>query len=96
MSISRVVVRFILVVSVTIFLHWSLINSYVYFCAPPTIIGLFKTFLSLGSPVCHTLNMIQFELAKHYVTIWTGAGIAAVAWGVKLLTNNSQNTTNIS
>ena len=46
---------------------------------------LFKTLFSLGSPVCHTVNMIQYELAKHYITIWTGAGIAAAAWGVKML-----------
>jgi hypothetical protein len=29
--------------------------------------------------------MIQYELAKHYITIWTGAGIVAAAWGVKML-----------
>ena len=92
MTVSRIVMRFLLVVSSTIFLHWALINSYVYFCAPPSIFGIFKTFLSLGSPVCHTVNMIQYELAKHYITIWTGAGITAVAWGVKLLGNSSQNS----
>jgi len=85
MPISSIVIKFSAVVASTILIHWVLINSYVYFCAPPSLFGAFKTFISLGSPVCYTINMFQFELAKHYVTIWTGAGIAAIAWGINIL-----------
>ena len=83
--VNDIIVKFSTVVITTVCLHWFLVNSYVYFCAPATIFGAFKTFLSLGSPVCHTVNLLQYELAKHYITIWTGAGIAIVAWGIKML-----------
>lgn len=85
MIVNDIIIKFSSVVAITVCLHWFLVNSYVYFCAPATIFGVFKTFLSLGSPVCHTVNLLQFELAKHYITIWTGAGIAIVAWGIKML-----------
>ena len=91
MTLSSVLIRFTAVVTGTVLIHWILVNSYVYFCAPPTLFGAFKTFLSLGSPVCHTINMFQFELAKHYVTIWTGAGIAAIAWGINVLQIPNEN-----
>lgn len=85
MTVINIVLRFLAVIAITVILHWSLVNAYVYFCTPPSFLGLIKTLFSLGSPVCHTVNMIQYELAKHYITIWTGAGIAAAAWGVKML-----------
>ena len=91
MTLSSVLIRFTAVVTGTVLIHWILVNSYVYFCAPLTLFGAFKTFISLGSPVCHTINMFQFELAKHYVTIWTGAGIAAIAWGINVLKIPNEN-----
>ena len=28
----------------------------------------------MGSPVCNFINIIQFELSKHYITIWMTVG----------------------
>ena len=78
-------IKFIGIIFFSVIAHWILINTYVYFCAPMSIIGLFKTFLNLGSPVCQFINLLQFELAKNYITIWVGAGIAVVAYGIAKL-----------
>lgn len=71
---------FAAVVIATVLSHWALVNTYVYFCAPPTVWGAVQTLLSLGSPMCHFINSAQLELAKHYITIWASAAVALIAW----------------
>tara|TARA_Y100001936_G_scaffold29592_1_gene27807 strand:- start:29 stop:283 length:255 start_codon:yes stop_codon:yes gene_type:complete len=78
-------IKFISIVFFSVIAHWILVNAYVYFCAPLTFMGALKTFFSLGSPVCQFMNLIQFELAKNYVTIWATAGVAVVAYGLAKL-----------
>lgn len=60
--------------------HWALIQLYSSFCAPWSFYGLIQTFLSLGSPTCHFINYIQFEMAKHYMTVWASAAAAVVLY----------------
>ncbi len=82
---------FIVLVLSTVAIHWSLVNLYTHFCAPPSIYGLFTTIISLGSPMCYFINIAQVELAKHYINIWSGAGIAILAWmAAKFTTPSSQ------
>jgi hypothetical protein len=38
------------------------------------------TMLSLGSPVCHFVNYLQFELAKNYITILAATGGAVICY----------------
>jgi hypothetical protein len=71
---------FIAVVIATVLSHWVLVNTYVYFCAPPSVWGALQTLLSLGSPMCHFINSAQLELAKQYITIWSSAVVAIIAW----------------
>lgn len=71
---------FIALVFATVFIHWALVNLYISLCAPPTIMGLMTTMISLGSPVCYFINVTQVELAKHYISIWGSAGIAMITW----------------
>ena len=71
---------FIGLVFATTFVHWLLINLYVNLCAPPTLFGMFSALLALGSPLCHFINITQVELAKHYITIWSVAGVSMLAW----------------
>ena len=71
---------FVAVVCATVFAHWTLVQGYAYYCAPSGWLGPFKTFLTLGSPMCHFINITQVELAKHYITIWVGAAAGVVAW----------------
>jgi len=43
-------------------------------------LGAFQAIISLGSPVCQFINMLQYELARHYISIWAAAGTALVTW----------------
>ena len=72
--------NFLVIVFATCTLHWALVNTYVMLCAPFSMWGAFSAFVSLGSPLCQFLNYVQFELAKHYITIWGAAGVALVVW----------------
>ena len=47
--------------------------------------GPFITFMSLGSPTCHFINYIQFELGKHYITLWAAGAAATVLYLVNYL-----------
>lgn len=71
---------FVSIAFATVFAHWALVQLYSTFCAPWGFLGPFKLFITLGSPMCHFINIIQVELAKHYITIWLSAGAACVAW----------------
>lgn len=85
MPVTTVIAHFIGVIFATTLVHWSLVNLYTYLCAPLSWIGPVKTLLNLGSPVCQFLNLIQYEVAKHYITIWAGAGLASIGWIIKQL-----------
>ena len=82
---KEVFLKFISFVLITVFTHWVLVNIYVAFCAPMSIFGIFKTILNLGSPVCQFINLIQFELAKNYMTLWVTGGVATTAFIISKL-----------
>ena len=79
-DISKAVLTFLIIITVTTVIHWSLVQIYALWCAPKHLSGILTTFLTLGSPFCQFMNYIQFELAKHYIGIWTTAGIAIIAY----------------
>jgi hypothetical protein len=67
-------------VLLTVLFHWIAVNTYVAFCAPFTLFGIFHTMISMGSPMCHFLNVAQSELTKHYITLWSAAAVAMITW----------------
>ena len=75
-----------IIVSSTVLIHWALVQLYSTYCVPWGFFGLLQTFITLGSPMCQFANTVQYELGKHYITIWVGAGVACVSW----LLNNFQ------
>ena len=88
---ALIIFKFVGLIMVTCFTHWFLVNSYSYYCVPPTFMGAFQTMISLGSPACQFVNMVQYELAKHYINIWATAGTALVTWVIAK--NTVQSTT---
>jgi len=68
------------IVFTTVFIHWFLVQMYATYCSAMGLFGFMYTFITLGSPTCHFINLLQFELAKHYITIWMGAGSSIIAW----------------
>tara|TARA_X000000368_G_scaffold318674_1_gene255900 strand:- start:1853 stop:2128 length:276 start_codon:yes stop_codon:yes gene_type:complete len=79
-ALKNPIVLFISIALLTVFTHWSLVQLYATFCAPWGLWGPFKLFITLGSPTCHFINIVQVELAKHYITIWVSAAAASIAW----------------
>ena len=79
-AIKSPICMFSLIVTSTVFIHWFLVQLYSAYCVPYGIFGLLQTFITLGSPMCQFANTVQYELGKHYITIWIGAGTACVSW----------------
>ena len=79
------ILQFISVVLTTCSVHWILVNLYTTICAPLNWMGPLITFINLGSPLCQFMNYVQFELAKHYITIWVSAGTGLIVWASSFL-----------
>ena len=79
-DISKAVITFLIIVLLTSTIHWCLHVLYTMWCAPHSVIGLLNSFFTQGSPLCQFINYLQFEIAKHYITIWTSAGIAVMGY----------------
>lgn len=77
---GTVILHFSGIIFFTGFIHWLLVNLYIHNCAPSGIRGMLQTFISLGSPMCQFINMVQYELARHYITIWAAGATAILAW----------------
>ena len=59
----------VLVLSISV-LSWSIVRFMAYYCYPPGWTGPFLAVLSMGNPVCHTLNTIQLKLADVYLLVF--------------------------
>jgi hypothetical protein len=79
-NIIKAVLTFTLIICATTTTHWTLIQLYNQWCAPFTALGFISTMVSLGSPFCQFINYVQYELAKHYIGVWTGAAVAIIAY----------------
>ena len=79
-DIVKAVATFVIIIILTSTVHWSLHVLYTMWCAPHNLKGMINTFITLGSPLCQFINFVQFELAKHYITIWTAAGLAIIGY----------------
>ena len=75
-----IILKFGLIVMATSCIQWLLVKVYVTYCVTLGWVGAITNIFSLGSPFCQFINYSQYELAKHYITIWASAGIASVAW----------------
>ena len=84
-SLLKIVFKFILIIILVSFAHWALVVTYIKYCFSTEFIGAIKNILTLGSPFCQFLNYAQFELSKHYITIWASAAVAAIAWTIAKL-----------
>ena len=55
---------------------WILTQLYVFICSPKTLWGFLLMPVHLGSPVCHTLATLQYEIGTHYISLWASSGAA--------------------
>ena len=60
--------------------QWGLVNIYTHICVPLTWWGIFTSAVSLGSPLCHFINTIQYEITKNYIMLWGTAATITITW----------------
>jgi len=72
--------KFVGIIFLTSSLHWICIQIYISNCVENSLFGLMTNAFTLGSPFCQFINYTQFELSKHYITIWTGSAISLITW----------------
>lgn len=75
---SKKVLFVILTILVVNFFQWFCIQFLYNYCSKPGVWGFIENLLSLGSPLCHFVNYIQYNLSQYYVQLWLNAGIAIV------------------
>ena len=80
---SQIVINFLkflfLVLAVSCF-HWGVAYVHNRFCVDFSLFGFVQHFFTMSSPFCLFLNNLQYELARHYVTIWLAAGAAYIGF----------------
>jgi hypothetical protein len=79
-DIVKAVFTFILIILSTISIQCTFVRLYNSWCSPSTLFGFVQTIFTLGSPLCHFINYVQFELEKHYIGLWAGAAIAIITY----------------
>jgi hypothetical protein len=90
-SFKWVILTFTAVILIIASAHWSLVKMYNSWCVPSTFYGFVGTIFTLGSPSCQFINYVQFELAKYYMELWYGAGIALVTFTISQFTTKPTN-----
>ena len=72
-----IVIATILLINIT---QWSCIQFLNTYCSKPGFWGMIENILSLGSPVCHFVNNIQFNLSNYYVQLWISSGVGIISF----------------
>ena len=58
--------------------QWICIQFLYNYCSKPGFWGFVENILSLGSPVCHFVNNLQYNLSNYYVQLWLTSGISLI------------------
>lgn len=79
-SVLYVILPYIGVSLLLTILHWSLVQIYATYCAPPGIMGLIYTMFNTGSPICQCINNIQVGISDNFINIWSSTSTAIIVW----------------
>jgi len=60
----------LLIILVLSSLSWGMVQIIATYCYPPGWTGPFVALLTMGNPICHTLNTIQVKLADSYLLVF--------------------------
>ena len=61
-------------------LHWLSVQFYHYYCAPPGFYGLLKSVIASPSPLCISVNYLQFYSIKYYYSLWLSFSLSIDDW----------------
>jgi hypothetical protein len=51
-SVVKRALRYILMMFLLVAIHWIFVRFYATYCAPPSILGFFWSFMTSASPIC--------------------------------------------
>lgn len=77
--LKKATIVFITILFINLF-QWLCIQFMYNYCSRPGIWGLVENLLSLGSPICHFVNNIQYNLSNYYVQLWLTSGIGLISF----------------
>jgi hypothetical protein len=83
----KIILKFIATILTISLSQWALVYIYSTYCFTFGLFGALQNIFTLGSPFCQFVNYTQFELSKHYITIWTTAAVAIVVWSIAKIQN---------
>jgi hypothetical protein len=83
----KIILKFIATILTISLSQWTLVYIYSTYCFTSGWVGALQNVFTLGSPFCQFVNYTQFELSKHYITIWTTAAVAIVVWSIAKIKN---------
>ena len=83
----EILLKFIATILTISLSQWILVYIYSTYCFNSRWFGALQNIFTLGSPFCQFVNYTQFELSKHYITIWTTAAVAIVVWSIAKINN---------
>jgi len=83
----KILIKFIATILTISLSQWTLVYIYSTYCFKTGWFGALQNIFTLGSPFCQFVNYSQFELSKHYITIWTTAAVAIIAWSIAKIKN---------
>ena len=75
--LKKIIIIIFTILLVNLF-HWLSIQFLYNYCSKPGIWGLVDNIFSLGSPVCHFVNNIQYNLSNYYVQLWLTSGLGLI------------------
>ena len=76
---KKVIIVILTILLVNLF-HWLCIQFIYNYCSKPGLWGMVENLFSLGSPVCHFINNIQYNLSNYYTQIWLTSGIGLIGF----------------
>ena len=61
-------------------IQWILVQLYVSYCCHYSFEGFMINIVSLGSPICHFINTVQYRLSENYIALWIGTGTILITY----------------
>lgn len=62
-------IKFMFTIFAVSFMHWVLVRIMSSYCSPPGFLGPFVNMVTMGSPICQSINNLQLNLTNYYIIV---------------------------
>lgn len=63
-----------------LFIQWCIIKLYITICMDTSLWGIITNAASMGSPLCHFINTVQYEITKNYIMLCGAGATVTTTW----------------